>query len=770
MNNIKIISIIILFILSKQGLSQKYYEGKLEIGLLSVESSTDEPLSPELRAEIETAFQMEATMTVYFTKEKLSILKENPLNGKSREVYDLINRKLYKFFSIGDQDSYTSSHLPDDNSSEHNPLGLDDFGEAKKVEEKLFGLNCEQYEINNEVSNLKTVVTKDIEINKIFNISMMPSKYGLMLKMSIDDTNQGIVMTLGVKSFSPSIDDLSVFAMDTIGLVNQNKLLSDFSDAFTEHALQEKETLEKFGEYKTEGINNDIVENLISQGALDLENYSIKSILSDKVNIDIPSILLLPSYSGNLLRNMTQNEQKSILESAGIISPSIEKLFKHSVSDSTKITKESFYDGICIAAIKDHMEKSETKLNIVNNLQLMGLLSESETNISRSYVDGTSSLSDLMSTIPQLIQLKQVIVTSDDEISNHVSNFYKKIFEAIKVEIGISQENNFIHLKDGNQNYSININDLKNINYEQSYTDENQNEVIYNDSTFLNYIFYSKLLNPIKQIGSDHALGKSFNIYKLIPPHTNLIDSESYDLLTNFYPFLKMDNNPIFFQYVTSERYDLFTKIGTSFSYHPDNFDNQITLGEYEWGSFDGITEYITSDTKNAFIIFLNQNYESFSITKDQAKMKSDLIQSQLITNSDQLLNYLPNIKITVNTFFSETPKSEYTPRFSNDRDDFKDAYPSLYRVIKDDFLASNFYYNETEHKVHFEYNGENHSVSPGDNNMIKIISMLMKESTSGKRLYPVNRFSSFSLTEETYYYITPQQKNELSKILKLNF
>ena len=53
------------------------------------------------------------------------------------------------------------------------------------------------------------------------------------------------------------------------------------------------------------------------------------------------------------------------------------------------------------------------------------------------------------------------------------------------------------------------------------------------------------------------------------------------------------------------------------------------------------------------------------------------------------------------------------------------------------------------------------------DNNMINFIRKNMKSTKSGKQLYSVNMFS---VTERQFYYMKPEVKDSLGKLMSLNF
>ena len=124
-------------------------------------------------------------------------------------------------------------------------------------------------------------------------------------------------------------------------------------------------------------------------------------------------------------------------------------------------------------------------------------------------------------------------------------------------------------------------------------------------------------------------------------------------------------------------------------------------------------------------------------------------------------------MNLTLSKVFDIEPKSNYKPQFTENNNAFQDAYSKLHQLIGSDFHATDYRYNEKEHKVYFNYNGVEQSVNPGDKNMLLFIIENVKASKSGRQFFPVR---IFSVTEEHYYYLSTQQKQDLGILVKLNF
>ncbi len=762
----KALSIILLTLLyTLQVHAQKYTEGVFEFGLISLERTSDSPIDSNTLPLMKETVEAQLALTVYFAKDMIAIKKTDALGSDIRGVFDLSKHKVYEFKNISDQPAFTVSDIPQTISDAENELlSHITFGEGKVLEEKIHGLSGVQYEIENDGLSFTFIATEDIVVNDVLNMYHLPFAKGTIIQASM--IANGLKFTIGVKSFSPEIPDRKIFTIDTIGLMNFTKQRQAISDAMNELDEEEKLKKEKYGEYKPHSSNNDIIRNLAEEEALDKDNWRVSQALENHTDYDIPSILLLAKDETTGLAVMDRPSLKKLFTRYNMLSPTLEYILSDSESNWNKIPNHLKYSAICIASIKDLLDNHFSRAQIASNLASMDLLDSGGDSVAISYLNGKAPLKDLLNEVNVFTRLMEGIAITDDEIYKHVVSFFDIVSTKMGIHLQVTKKDKRVTIKTGETSYYTDINNLKEPDYRNR--DEDDTPQIYFDTTRINARFYQKLMNVVKQIGVDNNTGMAYSIYQLTPPFVREIDKYEYNEITTAYPWIRIDEDAIFFQQFPKKEYSIMEgDVGCSFPYHPDADNKEVTIGNFRFGDKDAGVDYVTSSQKNEFIEYLKTYYQDFGISREILDDHISQIQQSLIKGSNELLGYLPNTKITVDKVFDITPRSEYHPRFTPENNEFKDAYPSIGYIIGDDFLATQFMYDSEEHKVSFVFNGQPYKVDPGDRNMIRFIQSNMKNSKSGKQIYPV---PSFSVTEEQYFYLTPQQKISLGRIIPLNF
>ena len=170
----------------------------------------------------------------------------------------------------------------------------------------------------------------------------------------------------------------------------------------------------------------------------------------------------------------------------------------------------------------------------------------------------------------------------------------------------------------------------------------------------------------------------------------------------------------------------------------------------------------MSTKTKNKFIAYLTEHHKEFGLDDKSLSSLVEELASTIFPNKDLLLSKLPNRKLVIREDGFNPPRF---PEGSNI--DFKKAFPRLYKVIGDDFPATNFKYDSEADKIYFSYNGQQHTVNSGTENMVDFIKEAFNKSTTGKQLYQEIGANIF---ETVYYYLTPQEKKQISEIVKINF
>ena len=767
-NRTNLYLIILLFTLPFQGISQKYSEGKINFGLISIEDPSGS-LDSSMLAMLRNNIERETNMTIYFTEDVISMVKEVYTGDTIRGVFDLKQKKYYEFKEVGNEPSFTLDNMNDEEAKLEGRANdmFSKLEEGNKLSEKIFGLECTEYVMSENGASMVLTTTNDIESFEMLNLTPMSKDMGCVVKMSVTDP-RGITMIIGMKSFTPRIENPEIFSVDTTGLVNQTKYRDAMVSTFRQIAEEEQTNMDKYGEYEGRGENRDLLKSLVDNGVIDQDNWEVTGVLEDEpTSIDIPSILLMVNRGDEGLINLSRSEMLEVFKEYDMLSPSLEKLLTIYESEWNKISDDNKYRAICLAAIKDHLTRKSTREQIVANLEAMEYGNFDGNRIVNEYIEGNVGVDEILGELDIFKELDEGIALSDDDIYEKVVSFFNVAFEDSDVEVKVAREDNLILVNDGTITHTLELNSFKEEDYENSDYSVSPQVIAYFDTTEVNSDFYGNMINVVKQIGADNQTNMAYHIFQLNPTFTNEIETYDYYDIIESIPFLKMDNEGVYFQQFIKEDYDGMTGVGTSFPFHPDADEKEILLGYLKRGGIDAGIDYLTTDVKMNFIDFLTKYQVELEISKDQLEQTANGLSSQLIAETDELMSYLPNMKITVSKIFDVTPRSQYRPSFSEGRNDFKDAYASIHSVIKGDFQATDFTYDEENHKVHFMYNGEKHVIDPGDNNMINFIRKNMKSTKSGKQLYSVNMFS---VTERQFYYMKPEVKDSLGKLMSLNF
>lgn len=757
-------SLLIILLFSTHILAQKYTTGTIEIGLVDLKMSDDSVDSSTILM-IKESIEREMAMTISFNEDRVVVEKKDLFNEVTRVVLDMESNQMYEFKTLSDEPVFTVEALESNTTDTDKKTALESFDKISNTSLTIMGLECQKYTKGEEGKEMTFLLTKDITYHDVLNLSPFPKEQGTLVHMIVDEPASGMTMTIGMKSFVASIADPTIFSIDTIGLANIGALRNAFLEGLELAAEDSSQQLSKYGEYRPDSINKDIIQKLVDLGGFQQDEWSIKTALEGGTNYDIPSILLLAKYTQKGLPSMDRSQTKTLLAKAGLLTPTVDQLLNLDENSWNKISSENRYSAICIASIKDHLDNTDTRQQIVNNLETLSLGYFADNSVAQSYLDGNATLADLIGEVDGLTRLDTGIATDNTDIYNYIKSFFEIALGKKAMEF--SKSDNLVNIHVGDQKYIIDINLLKEEDYDNSNYDIEPAVIAYYDTVAINKYFYDNLLTKIKQIGADTDAGLAYGIYDLVTPIAYQVGKYAYSEIVNSLPFLAPTEDAIYFQQFAKDDYSFDANVGAGFPYHPEAYHSEINIGNFRVGDIDAGVDFITSSQKKEFIDYLTQNYQSFNINKQTLDESISDIKSSLLAGSEELLQYLPNIKITVNNVFEFTPKSEYYPSFAEGRNDFKNAYYALHNVLQDDFIASNFRYDSENHDVLFTYEGKEYTVKPGDKSMLHFIRERVKKSDSGKQFFPV---ISWSTTTAEYYYMTPEQKAALSKLVPIEF
>lgn len=764
----RIITLIIFICLTAFVQGQKYDEGVIVMDLTKIETIDGSPLDTSMFKMVKSNIGRQLNIIYYISKDRFVILKKDILGRPQRVVYDFSSNTMYEFIDLNGQPAFKKIDIKKmmeqvQGVTDNLNFEIDSFPEYNEIR---FGLECKKYNITTpEGINMELLATNDIRMPALNQINIMPIDLGTIVLSTVDNTSSNLRLTFGATSFNPIIVDRSILSIDTIGLMNANSINEQFEHMFDGVDEYESLVAKEFGEYKSLKLNHNLIKTLAKEGILDSNYYVIENVLNggSEKNFDIPEIMLLGRRNNARLKNMERKELLQVLNKHNLLSPTVEKLLKLGVEEWQLIDEDKQYLSICLAAIKDHINKKEIKENIVNNLEVMGYCDFTDKEIKDKYIQGSASLIDIINEVYLFTPLQYKVVNTNNEIYEVVKEFIKQALSEYGVHFSFTEFDNSININDGKREYEVDINKFK----ESEYDYESETEIV-KDTAKINQYFYNQLTDVVRQISADNNLNKIFNIYHFEPPFTYDINSYDYHDIIESCQILDFGIDQLYLWKATPQSEDIWgVNIPISFPFHPDVLAVKLNLGNFSIGDGTGQFNYITTEEKEKFVKYLKKYQSEYNISDETLQYKIDNIKNRLFNDSDDLAQILPNVRITVNKTFDIQPKSLYSPTFSEGRNEFKHAYYSLHQVIGDDFDATNYRYDSEAHKIYFQYKGQEHIINPGEKNMLRFIIDNLKPSKSGRQFYAIQQFS---LTKEEYYYLTPAQKSDLGKLVKLNF
>lgn len=742
--SIRYVLLICGLLISIGGNAQKFTEGVFEYGLISYEVPKDSVAVAELTPLIKQLTSIPKVI-FYYTSDCLAVINEEP-SGLTRGVVDLKTNKEYSFSEISGIKSFTVNDF-DPKIERSIPINAE-FGEGKHLDEKILGLNCTEYSTTRGRMSTTLITTKDMLIPEGTVLNSMVIKEGFAVSTELIDSTTGLSYSIGMKSFSPKISDRSVFSIDTTGMTNTSSFLEEFQEGIMEMAQNEAEKSAKFKNEKPPVADKELIQKMVDQGILDIEVYSVSNALEGKELSDIPSLLIETSRKEKGFALMDKNEMKERFAACDLLTESLEKLLTLDDSEWNKIDEYYRMDVIVLAIIKDHLSSQKAKKQIIENLDRLNYGNFIDSESGKSYLNGRIDLKSFLGTLPFLDELDIRTAKNEEDLFQQINTFFSTAFNSLSLDVKITKNKNVIVLESGIYVYYVDL-----LNMKEKLKNPRGSEFE------INLQLYSYLLDYVKQISKDNNRSLSFKLYRLGPPFTTRIIS--YSTIIEDHPDLKIDQEALYF-YTTPFNNIIDELIGTSFSYHPKNsFVWEINLGSFQLRASSG-KEYVSTKTKNKFINYITEHHKEFGLNEKTLSSLVEELTTTIFPDKNTLLTYLPNRKLVFDD------NGYFKPTFPQDKNnDFKNIFPHLYKVIGDDFQAINFKYDPDANRIHFTYNGQQQTIRPGTENMVNFIEREFKKNTSGKQLYKVI-YPQFPNTE--YFYLTPQQKKDISEIIPINF
>ena len=519
-----------------------------------------------------------------------------------------------------------------------------------------------------------------------------------------------------------------------------------------------EDELSKYGKFESEQINQDLIQELVEQGAL---NRSLMN-LDMRFSYDIPSILISASNYTIGFRSIERYKMKALLQTHNMLTPTVAQVLSLEESEWNIMHDESMrYTAICYAAIKDHLNSEEAKLQIVENLHTLKFGDYQNSPVAKAYIKGEVTLEALLDESPILSLLEMGRAKNDEELYPYVEAFFDAAFSNTNIKCDLSRAGNIVTIVAQENIYTI---DLDYVKYIPAYDIDGTiiSEAESQDLFLVGKPFYSDLLQIAMQIGVDFGIDFFFDdIYEHAPPYVSSISDFIYPALAELCPLVRFDaGSSLFLVRLPKENYAFYTLgIGTSFDFHPNSGDRQLKIldGILSNAQFQEV-ELLTTKQKEECIAFLNAEKSSFNLKDEELNDLILFINRSVFSTLDELLQYVPNIKLEPDDMGFGL---DYDFSSAKGNIEFKDVFPDFYAVLKEDFIPT-LKYNEDERTISFTYNGAEHNVSPRNRYMFWFIKENLKATKSGKQIYEISFPGSW---RPVHYYLTPGQKEKLTEI-----
>lgn len=274
----------------------------------------------------------------------------------------------------------------------------------------------------------------------------------------------------------------------------------------------------------------------------------------------------------------------------------------------------------------------------------------------------------------------------------------------------------------------------------------------------------SKWLRPLTQLAADQRLEYAYGVNEW---HSIFLSSLGYDyeLFVSKYPELKITKSSSYIlampkAFFWDDSGQINAEILQS---EVKDLDSQIAFVSVFVGVPAG-EDYITTAQKMAFLGHLKKYKREYKLGDTTLKNLDKEIKEGLYVDAYQLMNMIPSIHGTLPKF------TKGFPEINPNKNDFKNVFPIINDFLNGDFKAQNLSINPLNSSIlEMDVNGKRHGVELVKRNytysLLKFINSHLKE--SGKGIYRYGRLTSWA---SDYIYLTDEQKDELSQILKFGY
>lgn len=738
--------------------AQKYTQGTIEFGVLSIEGEH------QFDSMFYNIFQKSVSSTIHFRPGKYVTQKKTD-ELDSRQVLDLVNQESYSFIDSPDSKVFERKPMSEvldlDLNSDHKLIRV---GKA----DSLFGFSVDEYMVINNSDTSLIHTTKDIDAHVGGLFGSQTEEVGVTLKSKLEV--EGLTLWVGVSSFSPDIDS-SIFSIDTTGYINKDLMKFDILKYIKDEEIANEIAENKVIKPINKPFDGELLDCLVSVGFLDSNKYDVKEALEGEFLYDTPTIISFGERRSMMSTKQTYNKNnlRVAFANCGLDYHSLDTLLSPNNGYWAKIPIENKYHAVNLAVANDYLDKKETREQIGKNIVIMDVGVSQDNEILKSYMEGDSSIEDLLAETYFFTKLKKDIISTDLELSNSTRELFELAFDGYDVEFNVSLDENGIIVNTKQSNFTVDISSLKSVDYDKTNFSEIDVSYVYKDSVSIDQNFYLNFIDIIRQISADHSLELAFGINRLVPICVSSLSDDKYDILTDSLDFLDRSYDQIYLQrYPKDEFFTKGDRLGASFDYQRySNYQELIVTFFVGGNSMPGV-DFITSDQKSQFFEYLTKHKDEFEISEEFIRDERKRINETLMFDASLLLSVIPEIELDFPIrFYGGNLNDELDARYNGDTLTFEEAYPEVSKILGKAFKATAFSHNKEKRRIHFKYNGKFHTIKIGRSDLVTFIKQNMVVKSSEKKIYELYTSNTYG---DVFFYIEPRHINALSEFLKFDF
>jgi len=735
------------FLIYSITISAQVTQGQYEMGLLKWELTDDFPGDSTMAATIVDRMNTELKKSKFAFNQNYIVTYGVDEYGDEigRTLFDSKNNVSYTFM----QSEGIQFYQIDTIKAPTSPQMEVSLESTKKLTEKRFGFNLEESTYLFAGKEITFVHTSDViqPEGNTSTLSPIPMDF-FMVEMRI--TEMGLVLSMGITDFSKEISNEKVFSTSIEGYQSRREFLSGLEEAFDFE--DEKQ--------KGEGINLDILEKLNDDGFFEETPYDFNYFWESNVSVDKFRILELMKNDATQVINLPIDSLESVMLSNNMVSPKAFDLFEKCTSKNADLETSEKWNLLMLCALRKHLDQKENRVIITENFKEKNKAFGFSETAFNDFTEGKIQLEEFLLKAKIFHKLATGKVKNNKDLTKAARDFLNTALKKDIPDLKVKKKKNTLIISDGKREHSVLLNSLKEIDYDNY--NEKKDTYGYVESFEIGASLFNELLPKVKQIAADNKLKYSYAIFDFREIFQGGIGY--FYSLNKAFPEIKIFESEYVLLKFASDDYDL-DGIGVSFLQKNAVELRQLEMIRMLIGDVDAGIEYITTETKDKFVDYLERNQKSRGLTKESLKETKKSIYENLYQAESQLIEMIPNLSTTV---MSDHGLRE--PNISPERNSFKEVFPTLDKIVQGSFDAKNLTYLKEERKIALDFNGENYQLPRGNLEvMTEVAKILRKQENSEMDVY-VQLGLWPSSVSQTYYYMTRKEKKELQQLLGIRF